>query len=369
MPCEIEIRFAAREKDLVRLARASALDGFAVGRAATRRLNTVYFDTPDLAFAKAGLSLRVRKNGRGYVQTVKDEDSGAIASERHEFECKLASLKPDLEAIPDQGMRERLKTIAGAAQVEPAIETEIRRTTRSVKSPSGDEVELAVDRGEIRTLINGHAVLPVSEIELELKEGAPGALYEIARRLSRKAPLTLATESKSARGMRMLEGQEICAHKAGRAELPPDCTAEEAFRATLMHCMRHLARNIAAVAEARLPEGVHQIRVGLRRLRAALCAFGGTFRVRALESLRERAKTLSDIFGGTRELDVFATELLAPIEQAARKSGLPTLRSILEEQRRESWDETVKLVRSDDFTGFLLDLAAAIESRVWRESA
>lgn len=369
MSQEIEIRFAAPERDLLRIARGSTLHGFAVGRAATRRLSTIYYDTPELSLSKAGLSLRVRKNGRGYVQTVKGESSGALASERDEYECRVPSAEPDLNRIPDEAVRARLQEIADGAQMGPVIETAILRTTRSVKSPEGDEVELAVDRGEIRTLVNGHAALPVSELELELKEGKPVALYEIARRLSRKVPLTVATESKAERGMRALEGRQICAHKAGRTDLAPDCTAEEAFRATLLHCLRHIARNTSAVAEARLPEGVHQVRVGLRRLRAALSASGGEFRVRALESLRERANTLSDILGGTRELDVFATELLAPVEEAARKPGLPQLRLMLEELRRESWNRSAALVRSDDFTGFLLDLASAIETRVWRESA
>jgi len=369
MAHEIEIRFAAPERELKRLAKISVLEGFQIGRAATRRLTTIYYDTADLSVSKAGLSLRVRKNGRGFVQTVKDESSGALASERHEYACEIPSAEPDLDRIPDEGVRECLVAIASAAPLAPVLETEIQRTTRSVRSAAGDTVELAVDRGEIRTLMNGHASLAVSEIELELKEGAPAALYEVARRLSRRSPLTVNIESKSARGMRALEGQPTCAHKAGRTQLAPDCTAEEAFRQTLLHCVRHLARNAPAVAEARLPEGVHQIRVGLRRLRAALSASGGEFRVRDLESLDKRASNLSDVFGGTRELDVFATELLAPVEDTTKKPGLPQLRLVLEELRRESWEQAVKLVQSDDFTGFLLDLGTAIETSVWREAA
>jgi inorganic triphosphatase YgiF len=369
MSQEIEIRFAAPERELRRIAKASTLQGFHIGRAKTQRLKTIYYDTPELSFSKQGFSFRVRENGRGFVQTLKDQSSGALASERHEYECTIPTADPDLNLIPDSELRERLKHLANGVSMKPVIETEIQRTTRALKNSAGDEIELAVDRGEIRTLINGHAPLAVSELELELKHGEPAALYDVARRLSRKNPLTVHTESKSARGMRALEGEAVCAHKAGRTELPPDCTAEEAFRLTLLHCLRHIARNAPAVAEARLPEGVHQIRVGLRRLRAALSASGGEFRVRDLESLDERAKNLSDIFGSTRELDVFATELLAPVEDSTKKPGLPQLRLVLEELRRQSWVQAVKLVQSDDFTGFLLDLASAIETRVWRESA
>src|SRR5690349_21253528 len=96
MPQEIEIRFAAPERDLLRLARGSALQGFIVGRAVTKRLTTVYFDTPELSISKAGLCLRVRKNGRSYVQTVKDRSTGALASERHEYESPLPTPAPDL---------------------------------------------------------------------------------------------------------------------------------------------------------------------------------------------------------------------------------------------------------------------------------
>src|SRR6185503_3133320 len=105
-------------------------------------------------------------------------------------------------------------------------------------------------------------------------QGSPIALYQAARRLCHSAHLTINTESKVERGLRALEGREIGARKAGKAELPKDCVAEEAFRATLNHCLRHIARNTGAVADARDPEGIHQIRVGLRRLRAALTAFG-----------------------------------------------------------------------------------------------
>ncbi len=368
MPQEIEIRFAAPERELKRIARSSALHGFQLGPAVTHHLKTVYFDTPERCFAKAGYSLRVRQNGHGFVQTVKEQSSGSLASERNECECEVESAEADLSLVPDEDLRKRLREIAGDSPVAPVLETHIQRTTRAVKSPLGDEIELAVDRGEIRILANGHAPLPISELELELKTGARAALYDVARRLSRKTPLTVAIESKSERGFRALEGGGLRVYKAGRVELTPDSTAEEAFQATVLHCLRHLARNATAVSQAKLPEGVHQIRVGLRRLRAALSSCGDAFRVRTLEGLRERAKTLSDLFGVTRDLDVFAIELLTPVENAGKRAGLPQLRLLLEELRRESWERTAGLAQSDDFTGFLLDLGAAVETRVWREA-
>ncbi len=369
MSREIELRFSIRPEDFARLKKAQPR-GFAAGPSATRKLSSVYYDTPDFEFAKAGLTLRVRKLGRHYVQTVKDESAGALASDRGEYESKIGSATPDLQNIPDSKTRSQLQSIVDGGRVEPIVETKIRRTTRALKTQSGEHIELALDSGEIRTLANGRAAVTVNEVELELKHGSPIALYQAARRLCHAAPLTITTESKLERGLRVLEGREIGAQKAGKTELAEDCVVEEAFRATLNHCLRHIARNTGAVAEARDPEGIHQIRVGLRRLRAALSAFGDAFRAPALEALRERAKTLADVFGETRELDVFALELLAPIEELSNKPpGLPQLRLALDEIRRECWDRAAELVRSDEFTGFLLDLAVAIESRVWRDGA
>jgi inorganic triphosphatase YgiF len=369
MSREIELRFSIRPEDVARLKKAQPR-GFSAGPPDTKKLSSVYYDTPDFEFAKAGLSLRVRKLGRQYVQTVKDESTGALASDREEYESRIGSSKPDLHNIPDSKARSQVRSIVNGGRVEPIVETKIRRTTRTLKTQSGEHVELALDRGEIRTLANGRSVVPVSEIELELKQGSPLALYQAARRLCHSARLTINTESKVERGLRALEGREIGAHKAGRIELPEDCVAEEAFRTTLNHCLRHIARNTGAVADARDPEGIHQIRVGLRRLRAALSAFGDAFRAAPLEELRARAKTLADVFGETRELDVFALELLAPIEELSNKPpGLPQLRLALDEIRRECWDRATELVRSDEFTGFLLDLAVAVEARVWRDGA
>jgi inorganic triphosphatase YgiF len=370
MAQEIEIKLAARPDDLARLKRSPALKRFGAGPAATERLNTVYYDTPGLGLSKAGLSLRVRKKGRAYIQTLKTQGTGALNVKRGEWECPLPSAIPNLRLIADEGLRQQVEAIAAKEPFEPKIETAIRRTKRRLKTEAGDEIEFAVDSGEIRTLVNGRTSVPVSEVELELLKGSPSGLFDVARALADETPLTVSVESKAERGLRALEGRDVSAHKAGQLVLASDATAEEAFRATLLHCLRHIARNVPAVVEARDPEGVHQVRVGLRRLRAALTVFGDAFRVAALEPLREKARKLTNALATTRDLDVFATELLVQVEKnSADEPGLIAFRRLLDEERAKHWDEAVASVSSDEFTGFLIDLAAAAEARVWREGA
>ena len=370
MAQEIEIKLADRPDDLARLKRTTALKRFAPGPAATERLDSIYYDTPNLGLSKAGLSLRVRKKGRAYIQTLKTQGTGALSSMRGEWECPLPSSSPDIRLITDEALREQVEAIAAEDPVEPKIETTIRRTKRRLKTETGDEIEFALDSGEIRTLANGRVAVPVSEVELELLKGSPAGLFDVARVLADEAPLTVSVESKAERGLRALKGHEAGAHKAGPLSFSPEATAEEAFRITLLHCLRHIARNVPAVLEMRDPEGVHQVRVGLRRLRVALKAFGSAFNVETLTPLRERARELANVFAKTRDLDVFANDLLRQVEEASPNTpGLKRLRELLNDERKTSWDESVAAIRSDEFTGFLIDLAAAAEARVWRGTA
>ena len=368
MSLEIELRFDVDAKDLVPLARAHFV-GLEARRRKTRRLSTIYYDTPEFGFANAGLVLRVRKSGRNYVQTVKSEATGLLGAERGEHESKLPSPLPDLQVIANRDLRRKLQALANGNSIEPVIETEIRRITRSLKTAAGDEIELAFDRGELRSLTKCHNPVPVSELEVELKRGSPIALYDVARILAREARLVVNLESKSARGLRAITGQKPGARKAGRIDLPTDATAEDAFRTSLSYCLRHIARNTSAVVQARDPESVHQLRVGFRRLRVALSVLGDPFSVGPFEKFRGSAKAFAGALAGTRELDVFATDLLPPAELSANKPDLAPLRLALEEIRRKSWKDTVALIRSEEFTDFLLDLACAIETRAWHEYA
>ncbi|MGQ0741833.1 MAG: CYTH and CHAD domain-containing protein [Alphaproteobacteria bacterium] len=369
MAQEIEIKLLAAPADIARLKRSSALRLFAPGKSATERLNSIYYDTPDLGLSRAGLSLRVRKKGRAYIQTLKTQGAGALSAKRGEWECPLPSPDPDVGLIADKTLRGRVESIAGKKPVEPIIETAIRRTKRRLKTRSGDEIELAVDSGEIRTLGNGRVTVPVSEVELELLKGSPAGLFDVARTLAGEAPLTVNLESKAERGLRALEGAAIAAHKAGALVLPPGATAGEACRASLLHCLRHIARNVPAVIEARDAEGVHQIRVGLRRLRVALVAFSA-LQCEALSNLRERAKELGRALAETRDLDVFSTDLLTQAEEAyPGDRALSRLRTLIERERKTHWRSAVAELRSDRFTSFLIDLAAAAESRAWGAGA
>jgi len=149
---------------------------------------------------------------------------------------------------------------------------------------------------------------------------------------------------------------------ARRVHLRRRMTVEEAFRATVLECLAQVGGNAPAI-RARDPEGVHQIRVGLRRLQIALKAFGDYAHSPALKALGKRGRAIADAFGPARELDVFTTELLAPVAQKfADHESFTTLHQALRHARGEAWDDALGEVLNPDFAVFLNDVAAAAES-------
>lgn len=156
--------------------------------------------------------------------------------------------------------------------------------------------------------------------------------------------------------------------KARANFLPPAATADEAFRLTLQHCKWHVVANVPAVLDARDVEGVHQLRVALRRLRVALATFGEEFRTPPLETLRMRAKILAQGLAPARDMDVFMDELFEP---AATANGSVEAFSLLRERgriaRRAAWDDALREISGLAFRTFLHDLGQAIDERQWYE--
>lgn len=158
-----------------------ALKTWSTARPVSRKLITTYYDTPDLALRHAGVTLRVRRVGRGWIQTIKS--SGAVYSglhQRMEWESPVAQSTPDLSKITDHKLPKLFSHHALRNQLQPVFITEFRRISWLLSFAEGDEIELSLDQGEVKA---GQSVVPVCEVELELKTGRPEKLYEVALQL------------------------------------------------------------------------------------------------------------------------------------------------------------------------------------------
>jgi hypothetical protein len=89
---EIELKLELDPADLNGLQQNPRIRELSTGRAETRQLRSVYFDTPALDLAARGIGLRVRTIGRQRIQTVKTRGGGGGGGlfVRGEFECPAA---------------------------------------------------------------------------------------------------------------------------------------------------------------------------------------------------------------------------------------------------------------------------------------
>ena len=239
----------------------------------------------------------------------------------------MGSDKPDLTVLSDKATCEHLDGIA-AGDLVPVFETVVERTTRHLEHDTPDGVtaiDVAIDRGEIRA---GDAVLPIAEIELELKLGPAQALFDLALELVGQDAVRVETRSKAERGYALASDRTRCAVKAGRLEIDPKVTGDDALAGIIRHCIGHMIANEACVAAGIDPEGVHQMRVALRRLRSALVLFRPFVPAEQYDWLNAEVKWLADSLGEARDWDAYTAALLAPV-----RSSLPDAPSC----RRSPW--------------------------------
>jgi triphosphatase len=320
-----------------------------------RTLISVYFDTPDLALHQARVALRVRDTSAGHVQTIKAE--GRELFDRPEWEQALACPEPDLAAAEATGLAP-LTDAAVRARLRPLFKTATERTIWHLDR-NGSLIELALDLGEVEA---GTAHAPIVELELELKRGDPAELFHLARDLAASVPLRLEVKTKAERGYALIAPAPEPAERATPISLDPGMNCGEAFRAVAYNCLRQFVANERAVCAGHA-EALHQMRVGLRRLRAAIGAFKELTAGPAQDNIKAELRWIMQSLGPARDLDVFATDVLEPLS-ATRMSDArfaDAYRAFLR-RRAKAHASAAGSVRSDRFRGALLDVAAWVEA-------
>ena len=321
---EIELKFQVPRAHRAALRRAVATAG-----ARVTRLQAIYADTPDARLAAAGLALRLRKEGRLWMQTLKGRGDGV--SQRLEHEVPVAPVSPAEPPVLDPARHAGsaagdalAAALHGAGDLAEVFRTDVRRTHRRVRH-GGAVVEVALDEGR---LVAGARRAEVCEIEFELIAGPPAALPALAARWAQRHGLWWDVRSKAERGHRLALGEARTPPvKARAAPLDAGGGTAPAFATMVLACLAHALPNAAEVADGRGdPEHLHQLRVGLRRLRSVLREAadwsGDATAARALEAdWREAFARL----GAVRDADAVAAALGPRLEAL----GAPPLAAAL----------------------------------------
>jgi len=355
-PVEIELKLRLPPGSHAALEQVPALSAHPAER---RREVTRYFDTRDRVLFANGFVLRVRVRGNRRIQTLKSAPSdGGVAPARGEWEWPVEHDEPDVALLASTPARKIATTLDG--RLEAVFLTDIQRSTRQLALDGDTHVEVALDEGTIEA---GAAREPVDELELELKSGTLGPLYRLAIELHESAPMWLAPESKSARGYRLSDGTAPRAPHAPKLRLDAAIRANEAFRAIVASGLDQILGNVAA-AEAAEPEGIHQLRIGLRRVRSALVLFAPLLEPDPSALFARELKRLGQIFGARRDRDVFCLETLHDAARDLGTSWIDRLRPPAEACRAAANDPVQEALHGAGLTSLALGLAAWCEDGI-----
>jgi inorganic triphosphatase YgiF len=361
---EVELKLSIGPADTRRLGRLPSIRQGLRGRTRTQKLHSVYYDTPGFDLRRDGVALRLRREGKRWTQTLKG--SGEVQGGLHlrqELDTPVPAQILNHLALAASASSAVFSDPARRAQLHPVFTTDFRRTVRNLELVPGTHVELCVDSGQVTA---GPGSAPISEIEIELKQGQPEALLAFAHGLLDDIGVRLEPASKAQRGYALASGAASIPVKAESPGLEAQMTVSEAFRAVVFACLAHLQGNERGLLESDDAEYLHQARVALRRLRSAFSVFSGAFPRPALEAILAELRWLGGSLGPARDWDVFAIETL-PGVMAALPGDLGA-HALLERttELRTAADATARdAVASRRYTKALLSLIALFYSRPW----
>jgi inorganic triphosphatase YgiF len=365
---ECEIKLAVDAASAARLKKSAVLRQHAVSRPREQEHVDRYFDTGGFDLWKHGYALRVRSAGERHVQTLKGGGSAVAGLHRRtELEAEIDSETPD-QVLFSKQLREALPDLAHHLDgqqlaTDPVFVNRTKRTTWMLALPDGSHVECALDVGELQ---HGDRTTQVRELELEVKNGDPACLYELARRVHEATPVRIENISKAERGYALATDDRAHAVKAAPVSLGRKTTLGEALGEILLNCLQQMQANERGV-QAGDVESLHQMRVGLRRLRAALAMVEDV--VQLPESMTADIDWLADELGNARNWDVFLAAVLPGLPLAEdQKPALARVEAAAREEAERHRARVRSAVGSPRYTTLLLALGGWIAGKGWQHT-
>jgi len=358
---ELELKLLISPQDQPRFLQSDLISRCVIGPGQEKRLHSVYYDTAEHTLAENGFSLRVRRDGDTFVQTLKFAPQEEKSFSRHEWETPLQGSAPELSDFPGSALGPVAARLRAKALV-PLCSSTVRRRVIPIGFKESI-LELALDEGVIAA---GERERPISELEIEVKKGDATRLYELALELLDLVPLRWSTESKFKRGFALAQGRPPSTAKASPSSLTEDMVFDDAVAAVLAGCQRHLLANEPAAEDGRDSEGVHQMRVAVRRMRAAFALFDNELETKAFKNYDRELKWLAHKLGACRDWDVFETETLAKAKIGDEERSI--LQGAAAPKRDEAYGALRKTFAQQRYVKFQLSLGHLIECHGWREA-
>ncbi len=348
-PREIELKF-----QLLPGSEAILRAGEIFGDAAQKRHQvTTDYDTSDNLLLTSGLSLRIRWEKDGFLQTVKSRDNGiGLANNRKEWEWPVTSGTPHVEHLAAVS---ELASISGqiTGRLAPVIVTDIWRTSclHVVKGGCAAEASL-----EIGTVSSGATSLPICELELELKDGGVAALYRLALQLAETAPMWIGAESKSARGWSLRNGHGSGAIGLSKPKIAKRMSAAAGLHQIIGALLGHLSANIQPTFSGD-PEALRQMRGALRQMRALFRLFAPLLNPDEIARLTAPLPQFAQTFGTARDWDVFCVQTLPTVITCLPELDWTDLPALANAERTATHAAVHEAICGRHLTNLILEIA------------
>jgi CHAD domain-containing protein len=326
-------------------------DGVQAEPLAPRRLQTTYYDTPDLRLARWGASLRYRP-GEGWTVKLPEGQNGVLLV-RAEHVFGGDGRKPPPEAVA------LVRAFVRTGKLAPAARMRTVRRPVELRDPDGSRLAEVVD-DDVQVLDGRRILLRFRELEVELAEDADaGLLDQVVDRLLEAGAQAAEPTPKY---LRALGGRE---RTLGPEVVEPEVDASASVETLLRHDLAsgtlRLFRHEAGVRIGEDPEAVHQARVATRRIRSTLRTFSSLLDTEWTDRLRDDLKWLANLLGEVRDTDVLLerfSEHLAALPASDARPGRRLL-DRLSDQRDQARRRLLGGMSSDKYAQLLEDLVAA----------
>ena len=348
---EIEAKFIIRRPEQIdRVLGVLAANGFTISPQGAVEHADVYYDTPDWSVLAAGWACRVRRQrGHGEV-TLKSLDAAhAAVMVRSEISQALTGhfgVAP--LSLPDGPVREKLDGLLGDKPLVELFRVSARRTVYDLEKTGAKSLRIEVDIDECRieaekATEKATGILEFTELELESKSGGAADLESVARLLHEEAGLTRGRFSKFERGLQAA-GLEIDALLA-----PPQAATISEDDPVLELLYHYLAEEFGVIRrqhpralEGVDPEGVHQMRVAMRRTRAVMKAFRDMLGDDVVARFNTELRWLARNLGRARDADVTARDA-----RAAGEADADHYEEFLAQETVSAYEHLVEILQSD----------------------
>ncbi|MBN1587087.1 MAG: CHAD domain-containing protein [Candidatus Omnitrophica bacterium] len=363
---ELELKLDADEKAFEAL--LSLLENdyqFKQGVRREEQIRDIYLDTRDWWFYRAGAALRVRQSKSGlqiFLKALTEAKSGV--AQRAEIEEVQAPIRKVLNTLPPGAIRAYLKQCGAPLRLKPLFRIQTQRTCATARRGEDHELALSIDHTRIFRLNGKRPVLTDTfrEVEIEHWNGPVHVTETILRELCEKTSIPASAGSKFNRSLQALELKP----PAPAVPLRPTARHQDrlidlAYRVLAAH-FQFMRANEPGARLGLDPEFVHDMRVAIRRMRAAWVTFGDALPASKVISFDNTLKWIAEALGRVRDYDNHL-EMISRYLYTAQEDGdaVGQYQARLMEKREIVRQEMLEVLDSARYQSFLANLTAFLE--------